>query len=60
MLVLLHEQLKDYSDQLKIVEKVIIRKYKVKENYQDELTKAQGLKLLQAETANMMAAYGSI
>jgi hypothetical protein len=57
MLKLLHEQLLDYSDQLKEVEKEIIRKYKANEDYQDELVKANGLKMLQKETIKMMGEY---
>ena len=58
MLVLLHEQLNDYSDQLKIVEKEIVRKYKAGENYQEDVAKANGMKMLQKETVKMMASYG--
>ena len=57
MLVLLHEQLIEYSDKLKIVEKELIRKYKAKEDYQKELNEAQGLKALQKETVLMMGQY---
>ena len=60
MLVLIHEQLNVYTAKLRKVEKEMIRKYKAGEDYQEELTKAQGLKMLQAQTANMMATYGSI
>lgn len=59
MLVLLHEQLTEYSDKLKITEKEIIRKYKAKEDYQEELIKAQGLKALQKQTVLMMGEYQS-
>lgn len=57
MLVLLHEQLTDYSNQLRVVEKAMIRKYKLGEDYQKELTDAQCLKALQKETVKMMAIY---
>lgn len=57
MLVLLHEQLTEYSDKLKIVETELIKKYKAKEDYQNELTEASGFKALQKETLKMMEAY---
>lgn len=57
MLVLLHEQLTEYSDELRVVEKELIRKYKAKEDYQKELHEAQGLKALQKETVLMMDQY---
>ena len=59
MLVLLHEQLTEYSNKLKIVEKEIVRKYKAKEDYQKELNEAQGFKALQKETVLMMGKYQS-
>ena len=57
MIELLHEQLIDYSDQLKIVEKEMVRKYKANEDFQAELTEANGLKMLQKETVKMMGEY---
>lgn len=57
MLVLLHEQLNEYSAKLRVVEKELIRKYKAKEDYQKELTEAQGLKALQEQTGLMMGEY---
>ena len=57
MLVLLHEQLTEYSDKLRVVEKELIRKYKAKLDYKKELNEAQGLKALQKETVLMMGEY---
>ena len=57
MLVLLHEQLTEYSEQLKSIEKELIRKYKLGEDFQKELTEANGLKMLQKETVKMMGSY---
>lgn len=59
MLVLLHEQLKEYTDRFKVVEKELVRKYKAEEDYQKELNEAQGLKALQKATVLMMGEYSS-
>jgi len=52
---LIHEQLLEYSQQLKELEKEIIRKYKAGENYSADVTKASGLKMLKEECVRMMA-----
>ena len=52
---LIHEQFLDYSKQLKVLEKEIIRKYKVGEDYSSDVTKAAGLRMLQTEAVKMMA-----
>ena len=54
LLKMIHEQLNDYSSQLKATEKEIIRKYKSGEDFSQELTKASGLKLMQKECLLMM------
>jgi len=51
---MLHEQLIDYSNQLKEVEKEIVRKYKAGEDYHDDLKKAGGLKMMKDECVKMM------
>ena len=55
MLKMLHTQLLEYSKELKEVEKEIIRKYRAKEDYSEDVRKATGLKLLQQECVKMMA-----
>lgn len=57
MLVLLHDQLREYSNKLRVIEKELVRKYKAKEDYQEELNKAQELKALQKATVLMMGEY---
>ena len=54
LLKMIHEQLNDYSSQLKETEKEIIRKYKSGEDFSQELTKASGLKMMQKECLLMM------
>lgn len=51
---LIHEQFLDYSKQLKVLEKEIIRKYKAGEDYSSDVTKASGLKLMQTEAVKML------
>jgi hypothetical protein len=51
---MLHEQLIDYSNQLKEVEKEIVRKYKAGEDYHDDLKKARGLKMMKDGCVKMM------
>lgn len=58
LLKMLHEQLLDYSSQLKVVESEIIRKYKVGEDYSEDLKKAVGLKLMKEECVRMMVERG--
>ncbi len=55
MLKMIHEQLLEYSEQLKELEKEIIRKYKAGEDYSSDVTKASGLKMMQDECVKMMA-----
>jgi phosphopantetheine adenylyltransferase len=57
MIILLKEQLDEYSEQLKAVEKIIVRKYKAGEDFKKELQEANGLKALQEQTVLMMARY---
>ena len=52
---MIHEQLLEYSEQLKELEKEIIRKYKAGEDYSADVTKASGLKMMQKECVLMMA-----
>ena len=52
---MIHEQLLEYSEQLKELEKEIIRKYKAGEDYSDDVTKASGLKIMKEECVRMMA-----
>lgn len=52
---IIHEQLLEYSQQLRELEKEIIRKYKAKEDYSADVTKAVELKALQKECVIMMA-----
>ena len=54
---LIHEQLLEYTEQLKVLEKEMIRKYKSGEDYSDDVAKASGLKLMQKEAVRMMAEY---
>lgn len=52
---MIHEQLLDYSEQLKVLEKEIVRKYKSGEDYSKDVSKASGLKMLKEECVRMMA-----
>jgi len=52
---MIHEQLLEYSEQLKVLEKEIIRKYKAGEDYSADVTKAIGLKVMKEEAVQMMA-----
>ncbi len=52
---LIHEQFLEYSEQLKELEKEIIRKYKSGEDYSADVTKASGLKIMKEECMIMMA-----
>jgi len=51
---MIHEQFLEYSEQLKVLEKEIIRKYKVGEDYAADVTKASGLKVMKEEAVRMM------
>jgi len=51
----IHEQFLEYSEQLKELEKEIIRKYKAGEDYTSDVTKASGLKMMKEEALRMMA-----
>jgi hypothetical protein len=55
---LIHEQLLEYTTELKALEKEIIRKYKAGEDYSKNVTKASGLKMMQEECIRMLAAKG--
>lgn len=55
LIKLIHEQLLEYNEQLKEVEKEIIRKYKAGEDYSADVTKARGLKVMKEEAVRMMA-----
>ena len=55
LLKMIHEQLLEYSEQLKELEKEIIRKYKAGEDYSADVRKASGLKLMKEECVRMMA-----
>lgn len=57
LLPIIHEQLLEYSRQLKELEKEIIRKYKAGDEYSADLRKAAGLKMLQEECVRMMVKY---
>lgn len=52
---MIHEQLLEYTDQLKEVEKEILRKVHAGEDYSSDVTKACGLRMMQAEAVKMMA-----
>jgi len=54
LLKMIHEQFLEYSEQLKEVEKEIIRKYKAGKDYSADVTKASGLKMMQEEALRMM------
>jgi len=55
LIELIHEQVLDYSSQLKEVEAEIVRKYKSDEYYSGDLIKANGLKMLIKEAMRFMA-----
>ena len=55
LIELIHEQILDYSSQLKEVEKEIVRKYKSDEDYSADVVKANGLKMLIKEAIRFMA-----
>ena len=50
---IIHEQFLEYSEDLKELEKEIIRKYKAGEDYSADVTRASGLKLLKEEYLRM-------
>ena len=52
---MIQEQFLEYSEQLKVLEKEIIRKYKAGEDYSADVTKASGLKVMKEEAVRMMA-----
>ena len=52
---MIHEQLLDYSQQLKDLEKEILRKVRAGEDYSSDVSKASGLKLMQEGCVRMMA-----
>ena len=52
---IIHEQFLEYSETLKELEKEIIRKYKIGEDYSADVTRAAGLKMLKEECLRMMA-----
>ena len=54
LLKMIHEQFLDYDKELKELEKEIIRKYKAGEDYQSDIKKASGLKLMKEECVRMM------
>jgi hypothetical protein len=54
---LIHEQLLEYTEQLKVLEKEMFHKYKAGEDYSDDVAKASGLKLMQKEAVLMMTQY---
>lgn len=57
MLEMLHAQLLEYSEALKVAEAEIIRKYRAGEDYSADVTKAAGIKMMQKECVLMMAQY---
>ena len=54
LLKIIHKQFLEYSQQLKKVEKEIIKKYKAGEDYSADVTKANGLKIMKEEALRMM------
>ena len=52
---MIHEQFIEYTQELKELEKEIIRKYKSGENYENEVKKASGLKIMKEECVRMLA-----
>jgi len=54
LLKMIHKQFLEYSEQLKEVEKEIVRKYRAGEDYSADVTKANGLKMMQEESLRMM------
>ena len=59
LLKITHEQLLEYNEQLKTLEKEIVRKYKAGEDYSADVTKASGLKMMKEECVRMMTARKS-
>lgn len=55
LIKIIHEQLTDYTNQLKELETEMVRKYKDGEDYSKDLEKARGLKELQNECLFMIA-----
>jgi len=55
---IIHEQFIEYSEQLKEIEKEIIKKYKTGEDYSADIIKASGLKIMKEEAARMIAQTG--
>ena len=53
--IMIHKQFLQYSEELKTLEKEIIRKYKAGEDYSEDVTKASGLKIMKQECASLMA-----
>lgn len=56
--ILIHEQFLEYDLELKELEKEIIRKYKAGEDYEQDVMKASGLKLMKEECVRMLAQKG--
>jgi len=54
LIEIIHEQLFEYNEQLKELEKEIIRKYKNGEDYSTDVTKANGLKMMKEECIRMI------
>lgn len=57
MLKSLYELLHEYTKELTAIEKEIVRKYKVNEDFKADLEKAKELKILQEVTINEMRKY---
>jgi hypothetical protein len=55
---LIHQQLLEYTKELKEVEAEIIRKYRAGEDCSEDVTKAVGLKRMQEECIRMLAEKG--
>ena len=55
LLKMIHEQFLEYDNELKELEKEIIRKYKAGEDYSADVTKANGLKMMKEECVLMIA-----
>ena len=54
---MIHELLLEYTEQLKELEKEIIRQYKAGEDYSTNVTKASGLKLMQEAAVIELTKY---
>lgn len=59
MLKMIHEQLLEYSEKLKVVEKEIVRKYRAGEDYKEDASRANGLKMMQKEALKMMKQHST-